>query len=141
MIPQRVFQHSSEENAQAITELFQEYPKSAKLPEGLLSSSDKTVLNGRIIYPRFFYGEQGLASGHPWIAYKIRDFSRLGFVLLNEENHDVILPLKEIPAYLPNSADAYVIGAEDPDGFFRADAVIIPDAGSNAAPRILIADQ
>ena len=56
-------------------------------------------------------------------------------MLLNETNHDVILPLTEEPDFIENAADAYVIGEDDEDGYFRADAVIIPT--ENAAPRIL----
>ena len=141
IVPQRVFPFSSEENAQAISGMAVGDPAQREQLENLLADKGKTVLNGRIIYPRYFDAGHGLASGHPWIAYKIRDFARLGFVLLNEENHDVILPLREIPAFIPNSADVFVIGADDSDGFFRADAVIIPDVQTNAAPRILIAQQ
>ena len=105
----------------------------------MIEKPGRSVLNGRIIYPRYFEENHGLASGHPWIAYRIRDFTRLGFVLLNEENHDVILPLEKEPAFIPNAADIYVIGADDEQGFFRADAVIIPSNSPDAAPRILTA--
>ena len=67
---------------------------------------------------------------------RIREFARLGFVLLNEENHDVILPLQTEPSFIPNAAEIYVVG-RDVDNYFRADAVIIPNTASDAAPRIL----
>lgn len=140
IVPQQVFVQSSEENIKEISALCAAHPEERERLLELLASEEKTVLNGRIIYPRFFYADQGLASGHPWIAYKIRDFSRLGFVLLNEENHDVILPLRESPAFIPNAADVYVIGQDDEQGFFRADAVIIPGNGSEAAPTVLTAE-
>ena len=56
---------------------------------------------------------------------------------MNQENHDVILPVEESPAFIPNAADIFVIGRENEEGYFRADAVIIPNTGSDAAPRIL----
>ncbi len=130
LVPQQLWDGTSAENAAAVSELTDD----ERIAE-LLADPVKEVISGRIIYPRFFGANEGLASGHPWIAYKIRDFTRLGFVLLNETNHDVILPLTDEPSFIDNAADAYVIGAEDEEGFFRADAVIIPS--ENAAPRIL----
>lgn len=139
VIPQQIFLKSTEENIREI-EALPAAQKTREILDGLLNTEGKTVLNGRVIYPRFFYADRGLASGHPWIAYRIRDFSRLGFVLLNEENHDVILPLKSSPGFIPNAADVYVIGQDDERGFFRADAVIIPGETAAAAPTVLTAD-
>ncbi len=130
VVPQQVWDGTSAENAAAVEALTGD-----EAIAELLADPEKEVITGRIIYPRFFWAGEGLASGHPWIAYKIRDFTRLGFVLLNETNHDVILPLTEEPDFIENAADAYVIGEDDEDGYFRADAVIIPT--ENAAPRIL----
>ena len=137
LIPQQVFVQTSDENLSAVRSLVSAYPEQEKLLNTILEQPDRTILNGRIIYPRYFEENHGLASGHPWIAYRIRDFARLGFVLLNEENHDVILPMEKVPAFIPNAADVYVIGTDDEQGFFRADAVIIPSNGQDAAPRIL----
>ena len=62
-------------------------------------------------------------------------------MLLNEENYDVILPLETEPAFISNGADVYVIGEPCEEGFFRADAVIIPETGSDAVVRILTNEQ
>ena len=138
VVPQQLFIHSTADNIEALNSITKDFPAKQEILNNLLAAPGREVLNGRIIYPRFFWKYQGLASGHPWIAYKIRDFSRLGFVLLNEENHNVILPYDEEPSFIPNAADVYVIGY-NPEGedYFRADAVIIPDTAPNAAPRIL----
>ena len=141
VIPQKVFTGTDAENTGRLNELYADDPEELQRISGLLASGDRTVLNGQIIYPRFFYAGQGLASGHPWTAYKIRDYSRLGFVLLNEENHDVILPMDESPAYIPNAADIFVIGRDYAEGFFLADAVIIPNNGTNGTSRILTSKQ
>lgn len=140
LIPQQVFMHSSEENIQQLETILAADPEQTELVSGLLSKPGRDVLNGRLLYPRYFHAGAGLASGHPWIAYRIRDFSRLGFVLLNEENHDIILPLETEPSFIPHAADIYVIGVEDEQGFFRADAVIIPSDNLNAPARILTTD-
>ena len=139
VVPQQIFVRTAEENIAELEGLFATDPEGAASLRALWEDEARTVLNGRVIYPRFFYKGQGLASGHPWIAYKIRDFSRLGFVLLNEVNHDVLLPMDEEPAFIENAADVFVIGADDEDGFFRADAVIIPQNNTSAAPRVLYA--
>ncbi len=140
LIPQNVFSYSNDENLRDLEGLAAAYPEEAAEIEQLASLPGRSVLNGRLLYPRYFVENEGLASGHPWIAYRIRDFARLGFILLNEVNHDVILPLETEPAFIPHASDIYVIGTDDERGFFRADAVIIPSNTSDAAPRILISD-
>ena len=139
IIPPQIFMQSSPENLLDLEKLCGGHPAEQEQLSELLADPGNTVINGRIIYPRFFYAHEGLSSGHPWTAYKIRDFSRLGFVLLNEENHDVILPVEGSPAFIPNAADIYVIGRDDEEGYFRADAVVIPDTETHAAPRIIAA--
>lgn len=141
IIPQQIFTQSSGENIRAMETILADHPAEQEQLSGLLSDPENSVISGRIIYPRFFYAHEGLSSGHPWTAYKIRDFSRLGFVLLNQENHDVILPVGETPAFIPNAADIFVIGRENKEGYFLADAVIIPDPETKAAPRIIAAEK
>ena len=136
LVPQQVFLQSTEKNLRDLESLTAGFPEENRALDLILSEPGKEVLNGRLIYPRYFEKNEGLSSGHPWIAYRIRDFARLGFVLLNEENHDVILPLQTEPAFIENAADIYVIGSDEED-HFRADAVIIPNNTSNTAPRIL----
>ena len=138
-VPRKVFQHSSEENIRELGLLFQDHPDKYARVEGLLASPDKSVISGRIIYPRYFDAFGSLASGHPWAAYRSYNYPRLGFVLLNEENYDVILPAAVCPSFIPNVSEAYVIGEKEDDGTFLADAVIIQRKKSNAAPRILTA--
>jgi hypothetical protein len=128
------------ENLLDLEKITADFPAEQQTLDRLLTSSDRVVLNGRAVYPRYFIKNEGLSSGHPWVAYRIRDFSRLGFVLLNKVNHDIILPLEKEPDFIGNAADVYVIGADDEQGFFRADAVIIPQIELNAAPRILLSD-
>ena len=136
IIPQQVFMQGTDENIRDLENLTAGHPFERQTLDAILAEPEVEVLNGRLIYPRYFEKNEGLSSGHPWIAYRIREFARLGFVLLNEENHDVILPLETEPSFIPNAADIYVIG-RDVDDYFRADAVIIPNTASDAAPRLL----
>ena len=136
IIPQQVFMQNTDENIHDLESLTAGHPFEKQTLDAILADPEVEVLNGRLIYPRYFERNEGLSSGHPWIAYRIREFARLGFVLLNEENHDVILPLQAEPSFIPNAAEIYVVG-RDVDDYFRADAVIIPNTASDAAPRIL----
>ena len=141
LIPQQVSSHSSKENEAELKTLTADAPAEQQTLLDLLAEPGKEVLNGRLIYPRYFEKNQGLASGHPWVSYRIRDFTRLGFVLLNEENHNIILPRETEPSFIPNAADVYVIGSSmEGQDFFLADAVIIPNTESDAVPRILTSE-
>ena len=40
----------------------------------------------------------GLASAHPWPSYAVRDFPRLGFLLLNQSRHEALMQLRQLPS-------------------------------------------
>jgi hypothetical protein len=83
---------------------------------------------GRTLYPRFFSRGNGLASAHPWPAYAPRDFPRLGFLLLNDSRHEVVLPIRDVPLDFEHAADAIVVGclAED---YIEARLVLLENSG------------
>ena len=68
------------------------------------------ILMGRLIYPRFYYRNDGIISANPWPAYAAQDFSRMGFVLIKDRNTQVVFPLKDMPATFPNGVDVIVLG-------------------------------
>lgn len=109
LIPNRIPERTTEENL-------------ALLP------SNEEVLNGRMLYPMFFYRGEGISGGHPWPPYAVRDYPRLGFILLNEENTYVVLPMKEIPGKIGNGEDVVVSGHYE-DDLFIADAVLFEESG------------
>jgi hypothetical protein len=82
---------------------------------------------GRVLYPRYFSRNLGLASAHPWPAYAPRDYPRLGFILLNSSRHDVVLPLRGAPGDFENASDAIVLGCQR-DGFVEARLVFFPQS-------------
>jgi hypothetical protein len=95
----------------------------------LAAASPNAVLEiGRVLYPRFFTRGNGLASAHPWPAYAPRDFPRLGFLLLNQDRHEMILPARQIPQDFEHAADAIVLGCANAD-YIEARLVLFPDAG------------
>jgi hypothetical protein len=83
---------------------------------------------GRALYPRFFTRGNGLASAHPWPSYAPRDYARLGFLLLNESRHDVILPIRDIPQDFDHAADAIVLGCLTED-YIEARLVLLEASG------------
>jgi hypothetical protein len=90
---------------------------------------------GRLLYPRFFTRDTGLASAHPWPAYAPRDFPRLGFMLLNEGRQDIVFPARQINGEVPNAADVIVLGCDRGD-YMEARLLLFPgdDLGYLSAP-------
>jgi len=76
----------------------------ASQPEGF-------IREGRVLYPRFFSRNKGLASTNPWPAYAVRDYARLGFLLLNQHSISAIFPGR-INSSFPHAADAIVLGCQ-----------------------------
>jgi hypothetical protein len=89
------------------------------------SQPDAFIQTGRVLYPRFFSREDGLASANPWPAYALRDYPRIGFLLLNQSNTSVVLPTKRLPAF-PHARDAIVVGCRR-EGYVEARWVIFPE--------------
>lgn len=70
------------------------------------------IQKGRLLYPRFFSRTTGLSSSTPSSAYAIRDYPRLGFLLLNENSTSAVFPTREIPGPVPHAADVIVLGCQ-----------------------------
>jgi hypothetical protein len=94
------------------------------------ASSPHAVLEiGRVLYPRFFRRDNGLASTNPWPAYAPRDYPRLGFLMLNRARLDVILPIRESPQDFQHADDAIILGCPSGD-YLEARLVLFVDSGS-----------
>jgi hypothetical protein len=83
---------------------------------------DSGVVLGRLLYPRFYRRNLGMAAAHPWAAYAVRDFPRLGFIVINRDVTQAVLPSREIPADFPNGADVIVLGCQR-QGYLEAKSV------------------
>jgi hypothetical protein len=79
--------------------------------ETFLSQPDSLLVSGRAVYPRFFSKDNGLASTRPWPAYAIRDYPRMGFLLLNQSSASMVFPTKRISEF-PHAADAIILGCQ-----------------------------
>lgn len=94
---------------------------------GFLSEPGSVILEGRTLYPRFFLRDDGIFSANPWAVYKVRDFARMGFVVLNESFHDVVLASKG-PLLIPHSADVVLLGCQRED-YIEARWIFFPESG------------
>ena len=83
---------------------------------------------GRVLYPRFFSKNDGLASANPWPAYAFHDYPRIGFLLLNQTSVSVVFPTKKISEF-PHAADVIVLGCQR-DGYIEARWVAFPELDS-----------
>ena len=92
------------------------------------SQSDAFLQSGRVLYPRFFSKENGLASANPWPAYALREYPRIGFLLLNQSNVSVVFPTKRLPEF-PHAQDAIVVGCQR-EGYVEARWIIFPELDS-----------
>jgi hypothetical protein len=79
-----------------------------------LSQPNSQILEGRLLYPRFFRRNDGIFSAHPWAIYAVRDFSRLGFIVLNQNANQIIFPADK-PIALIHGADVIVVGCARED--------------------------
>jgi hypothetical protein len=93
--------------------------------ETFVADPQATLQIGRVLYPRYFSRDNGLSSAHPWPAYAVRDFPRMGFLLLNQSRHDALMPLRQIGNF-PQGADAIVIGCLRQD-HIEVRLILFPD--------------
>ncbi len=93
-----------------------------------VSQPEAFIQTGRVLYPRFFSKENGLASANPWPAYALREYPRIGFLLLNQSSVSVVFPTKRLPEF-PHAQDAIVVGCQQ-DDYVEARWVLFPESDS-----------
>jgi hypothetical protein len=82
--------------------------------KSFLEQPDAILLEGRILYPRMYQRDEGMASANPWAAYAIRDFPRMGFLVINDRMSDVIFRTREVPDF-PQGQDVILLGCQRAD--------------------------
>ena len=81
----------------------------------VFASQPGTVIRaGRVLYPRSFSRDKGLVSTNPWPAYAVRDYPRLGFLLLNQQSISAVFPGR-IDSSFPHAEDAIILGCQRED--------------------------
>ncbi len=86
----------------------------AILIKDFLAQPNALIKEGMLLYPRFYRRGLGLSSTNPWPVYAVRDFPRLGFVLLNQGNIQVIFPTHD-PIAFQHGEDVIVLGCQKQD--------------------------
>ena len=90
----------------------------------LSQNANAEALQGRVLYPRFFWRGQGIAQAHPSPAYVSRDYSRLGFLLMMDQITPVVFQNKTVPS-VPDAGDAIILGCKQSD-YVEARVIIFP---------------
>jgi len=94
--------------------------------EKFLSQPDSQIIEGMMLYPRFFRRGDGIISAHPWPVYQVRDYPRLGFIVLNDRAANVVFPANRSLAFIHGS-DVIVIGCMRED-YFEARSIFLPNS-------------
>ncbi|MEP7134378.1 MAG: glycosyltransferase family 39 protein [Chloroflexota bacterium] len=81
---------------------------------------------GRVLYPRYYSRGNGLSSSNPWPAYKPRDYSRLGFLFMNQVSSSAVFPTRKIPTIFPHAADAIILGCRRED-YVEVRLIVFPE--------------
>ena len=96
-----------------------------QLSRFLSQNTSAEALQGRVLYPRFFWRGQGIAQAHPSPAYAFRDYSRLGFLLMTTNRiTPIVFQNKTVPS-VPNAGDAIILGCKQSD-YVEARVIIFP---------------
>ena len=106
----------------------QELPVEQSQIEALVADPQATLQIGRVLYPRFFLRNKGLTSSHPWPAYAVRDFPRMGFLLLNQSRHEAVMRLTDANAEFVQGSDAIILGCQRQD-HIEVRLILFPDSG------------
>jgi hypothetical protein len=117
--------------AQLITKL-ESHGNNSEEIKAFLSQSGAVLLEGRMLYPRLYHRGDGMASANPWPAYEIRDFSRIGFILLNNQRNDSIFLTKD-PLDFPQGADAVVLACQS-EGYLDVRVIDFGNKTFQSAP-------
>jgi hypothetical protein len=97
-----------------------------------LSQPGTILTEGRLLYPRLYHRGDGMSSTNPWAMYAVRDFSRIGFILLNNQRSDMVFVTKELLDF-PQGADTIVLACQS-DGYFDARLVDFGTHSYQSAP-------
>lgn len=105
----------------------QEFDITAGEIQAFANQPEAASLTGRALYPRAFPRQAGLSSSNPWQAYAIRDYHRLGFLVLNRNVRQVVLPIKLSQVANIHAMHVLVLGCEQ-EGFIEARLVVFPES-------------
>jgi hypothetical protein len=101
--------------------------------QDFLSQPNNVLVEGSMLYPRMLRRGDGITSTNPWPAYKIRDFTRMGFILINDRARHMYFPTKDLLDF-SQGVDAIVLACDTGEGVFEVRVVDFGDASYQSAP-------
>ena len=114
-------------------------PDNFKVIQQLLSDSSAVGIIGRALYPRFYKAGQGIEEGSQTVLTQERDYNRIGFSVIGEQETQVLLRLQKPPASFPNASDVLVFGCWS-NQYLEASAVLVMDPLSPARDALYLQD-
>ncbi len=100
--------------------------------ESFLAQPDAVLLEGRLLYPRLYRRNQGMVSSNPWAAYAVREYARIGFILLNDRQTNAIFVTRNLLDF-PQGADTIMLGCQR-DGYIEARVIDFGDQTFQSSP-------
>jgi len=100
--------------------------------KAFLSQPEAVILEGRLLYPRLYRRGEGIFSANPWPAYEVREYARIGFILLNRKVTNAIFQTRDVLDF-PQGADAIVLACRKED-YLDARLVVFPKRDYQNAP-------
>jgi hypothetical protein len=97
-----------------------------------LSQPNAVLMEGHVLYPRMYRRNDGMTSANPWPAFAIRDYARIGFILINDHQYNLIFPTKELLNF-PQGADAIVLACQS-SGYLDVRVIDFGDNTFQSAP-------
>ena len=114
-------------------------PDDFKVIQQLLPDSSAVGIIGRALYPRFYKAGQGIEEGSQTVLTQERDYNRIGFSVIGEQETQVLLRLQKPPASFPNASDVLVFGCWS-NQYLEASAVLVMDPLSPARDALYLQD-
>ena len=114
-------------------------PDDFKVIQQLLSDSSAVGIIGRALYPRFYKAGQGIEEGSRTVLTQERDYNRIGFSVIGEQEVAVLLRLQKPPASFPNASDVLVFGCWS-NQYLEASAVLVMDPLNPARDALYLQD-
>lgn len=114
-------------------------PDSFKVISQLLSDSNAVAIIGRALYPRFYKAGQGIEEGSQMVLTQERDYNRIGFSVIGEQETQVLLRLQKPPVSFPNASDVLVFGCWS-NQYLEASAVLVMNPLSPTRDELYLQD-
>jgi hypothetical protein len=134
LIPER---YSDLDRSQMV-KLYDQQPRGQGLPSAdsvaqFLEQPEAVALYGMAVYPRYYRAGIGVGERSAG-AYVVRDYNRVGFILLDPIEEQIVLAVSESPSAFPHAEQVLVIGCQMGD---HVEALIVVPAAPRAGSVII----